>query len=221
MEIGNAPKNEKQPLIHRIVASDKIAEIASAQIIAGLENSRDMRSRPENFGLSHDQVGSIPLGSIESWTFSHIGDVWEVANLFTATRLAMAGVNEAFKRVTKREIPDEACFWASLITSVTIPSLMELNILPLPWIGEKLNNVSDPADLFGVGVGALVIVATHYTSKYREPIKKVVSLVGARIAEGGRFVTQKFKQFDEKVTALGRLDVAPNVAIETEQPNKE
>lgn len=216
METGEGLKVEK-PLIRRIVASDKFAEVASAQIIAGLENSRYMMSRPENFGLTPDQVGSIPTGAVESWMFTHIGDVWEVANLFTATRLAMAGVNEAFRRVTKKEIPDEACFWASMATSVAIPSLMELNIVPLPWLGEKLNRVSDPADLFGVGVGALVITATHYASKYREPIKKVASLAAARIAEEGRFVAEKFKEFDEKINSLGRPNVTPNITANVDQ----
>jgi len=153
--------------------------------------------------------------------FRHIGDVWEVANLFTATRIAFAGISKAFKKVTKKEIPDEACFWASMVTSVTIPSLMELNIMPLPWIGEKLNRASDPADLFGIGVGALVITATHYASKYHEPIKKVASLTTARIAEGGRFVARKFKEFDEKIDTLGRPNIATeNIASEINQSNE-
>ena len=208
-------------MIRRIVASNKFAELAAAQIIAGLENSRYLMNRPDSFGLSPDQVGSIPTGAVESWMFHHIGDVWEVANLFTATRLAIAGVNEAFKRVTKKGIPDEACFWASMATSVALPSLMELNIMPLPWLGKKLNSSSDPADLFGIGVGALVITATHYASKYREPIKKVASLAAARIAEGGKVIAGKFKEFDERMNALGRPNVAPNIATEVDQSDKE
>lgn len=218
METGEAGTPiEKSPLIRRIVASDKFAETAAAQLMAMLENSRYMVNRPEQFGLSPEQVSPIPTGAVESWAFHHIGDVWEVANLFTATRLAFAGVNEALKRVTKKKIPDEACFWASMATSVAIPSLMELNIMPLPWLGEKLNSSSDPADLFGIGVGALVITATHYASKYREPVKKVASLAASRIAEGGRFVTKKIKEFDERMNALGR----PSVNINVDRSDKE
>lgn len=106
-----------------------------------------------------------------------------------------------------------------MATSVAIPSLMELNIMPLPWLGEKLNRVSDPADLFGVGVGALVITTTHYASKYRKPIKRVASLAAARIAEGGRFVAGKFKEFDEKINALGRPKVTPNIAADVDRPD--
>lgn len=212
METG-APV-EKPPLIRRIVASDKFAEVAAAQIIAGLENSRFMVSRPSLFGLEPEQVSPIPTDAVESWAFHHIGDVWEVAYLFTASRLAIAGVNEAFKKVTKKEIPDEACFWASMATSVTIPALMELNIMPL--FGERLNSASDPADLFGVGVGALVITASHYASKYREPLKKMASLAASRIAEGGRIVAKKFKEFDDKMNTLGR----PDVAIEVDESEK-
>jgi len=51
-----------------------------------------------------------------------------------------------------------------------MPALMELNVLKL--FGEKLNSASDPADLFGIGVGALVIVAAHYNS---ERINKLIN----------------------------------------------
>ena len=137
------------------------------------------------------------------WVFHHIGDVWEVAYLFTATRLALAGVNEAFKRVTKKEIPDEACFWASMVTSVVIPSMMELNTIPLPLLGKNLNSSADPADLFGVGVGAMVIIAAHYASKYREPIKKLASLAGKKLIEGGKFGIEKLQESKDKIASIG------------------
>lgn len=219
MEVGETgivttptPTPEKVPPIKRIVASDKFAEVIAGQIMAGLENYRFMANRPGLFGLKPEQVSPIPQGEIENWAFHHIGDVWEVAYLFTGTRLALAGVNEAFKKVTKgKEIPDEACFWASIATSVTIPSLMELNIVSL--FGRNLNASSDPEDLFGVGVGALVLVASHYASKYREPIKELVSKAGARLIEAGKVVAKKFKKFDEKMNSLGRpaVDINANV----------
>lgn len=216
--VDSGPTTEKTPLIHRLVASDKFAEVAAAQVMAGIENPRFMVSRPNLFGLEPDQVSPIPQGAAENWAFHHIGDVWEVAYLFTGTRLALAGVNEAFKRVTRgKEIPDEACFWASMATSVAIPSLMELNVMSL--FGEKLNSSSDPADLFGVGVGAAVIIASHYAQKYREPVKKVASLVASRVAEGGRTIAKKFKEFDEHFPE--KLDALFGVTnVKTDQLDK-
>lgn len=201
---------EKPPLILRVVATDKFAEIAAGQVIAGLENARFMVSRPQVFDLRPDQVSPIPTDAVGSWVFHHIGDVWEVAYLFTATRLALVGVNEAFKKVTKKEIPDEACFWASMVTSVAIPSMMELNTIPLPLLGKNLNSSSDPADLFGVGVGALVIIAAHYASKYREPIKKLASLIGQKIIEGGKFGINKLQESKDKIASIGSEHVSSN-----------
>lgn len=205
MYVETGPSIEKPPLIKRLVASDKTAEIVAGQVVAGLENSRFMVSRPSIFGLEPDQVSPIPTDAVGNWVFHHIGDVWEVAYLFTATRLAIAGVNEAFKKVTKKEIPDEACFWASMITSVAVPSMLELNMMPL--FGKNINPSADPADLFGVGVGALVIIAAHYASKYREPIKKLASLTGRKFVEGGKAVFEKLEESKRKIDSIGREQV--------------
>jgi hypothetical protein len=195
----------KNPLRDKLLASDKTAEIFAAQVMAGVENVRYMDSRPGSFGLKPEQVGQIPTDAIGSWAFHHIGDVWEVAYLFTATRLAVAGVNEAFKKVTKKEIPDEACFWASMITSVAIPSMLELNMMPL--FGKNLNSSPDYADLFGVGVGALVIIASHYASKNREGLKDFSKGALTKIAEKGKILLEKGKQVKEKVDrTLGITD---------------
>jgi hypothetical protein len=207
---------EKPPLIRRILASDKFAELAAAQIMTSLENFRFRVSRPRFFGLRREQLSPIPTEGVESWVFHHIGDVLEVAYLFSGTRLAIAGVNEALKQVTKgKEIPDEACFWASMATSVIVPTLMELNIISL--FGGKLNSSPDPADLFGIGVSALVIIASHYASKHREPIKKVASMAATRIANGWEIMAEKLNEFDEKMYSLGR----PDVAIGTKKPDEE
>lgn len=182
--------------IRTFVASDKFAEIAASQVLVALELTRSSFMRP---GSSSETL-PIPKSAIENWAFYHISDIWAVGVLFTHTRLAFAMVNEALKTIDNKrgvikEIPDEACFWASMATSVVIPSLMELNIMSL--FGEKINSSSDPADLFGVGVGAAVIIASHYASKYREPIKKVASLAASGIAEGGKFLAKKFKELDK------------------------
>lgn len=185
---------EKSSPIHSIIASDKFAEIAASQVLVALELTRSSFMRP---GSSTETI-PIPKNAVENWAFYHVSDIWAVGVLFTHTRLAFAAVNEALKTIDNKrgvikEIPDEACFWASMATSVVIPSLMELNIMSL--FGEKINSSSDPADLFGVGVGAAVIIASHYASKYREPIKRVASLAALRIAERGKFLTKKFKEF--------------------------
>lgn len=203
--VETGPSIEKPSPMRRLVASDKFAEVAAGQVIAGLENVRFMDSRPQRFGLKPDQVSPIPTDAVGSWVFHHIGDVWEVAYLFTAARLALVGANEAFKKVTKKEIPDEVCFWASMITSVAVPSMLELNMMPL--FGKNINPSADPADLFGVGIGALVIIAAHYASKYREPIKKLASLTGRKFVEGSKFVAKKLQESEDKIASFGSEQV--------------
>lgn len=188
MEKSEVP-TEKSPLIERIVTSDKTAEIVAGQAMIILEDSRRMISQPHKplFDLEAEQISFNPPDTMGGWVFHHVGDVEEVAYLFSATRLALVGVNEVLKKVTKKEIPDEACFWASLVTSVAIPSMMELNMVPL----FKNLNTADPADLFGVGIGALVIIATHYGSKNREVIKSFTSSVASKITEKAKLIKEK------------------------------
>lgn len=176
--------------IRTFVASDKFAEIAASQVLVALELTRSSFMRP---GSSSETL-PIPKSAIENWAFYHISDIWAVGVLFTHTRLAFAMVNEALKTIDNKrgvikEIPDEACFWASMATGVVIPSLMELNIMSL--FGEKINSSSDPADLFGIGVGALVIIATHYASKNREALKNFTSSTVSKIIEKGRQIKEK------------------------------
>lgn len=147
----------KQDLAERIFTSDKLPELVSAQIMASLENGR--------FDATRMDPSAINAITNPNWIQAHIGDTWEVARLFMATRLALVGINEVLKKTTNKEIPDEVCFWASMVTSVTIPSLIELNLVPVA------GNTADAADLFGVGVGALVIIASHYN---RENLQKLV-----------------------------------------------
>jgi hypothetical protein len=192
--------NNKQEnnLIKKIASPEMMAEGLAGSILVGIEMMRDKtdNSMTNPHGLN---LTSVPQGTVENWAFSHVGDIAEVSLLFGATRVALASANEVLNRTTGKKIPDEACFWASMVTSVTIPSLIELNVIHLSSLGDKLSSVSDPADLFGVGVAAIGIATAHYISKYREPITKLVSPIVRRGIEKSKRVISKIKEANEKM----------------------
>lgn len=187
--------------IKEAISPEMMAEGLAGSVLIGIEMCRDradnIMTNPRR--LSNAQYAPVPHGAVENWAFSHVGDIAEVSLLFGATRVALAGANEALKRTTGKEIPDEACFWASMVTSVTIPSLIELNVVHLSSLSNKLSSVSDPADLFGVGVAAVGIAAAHYASKYREPIIRFASSVARKGIEKGKVVVSKIKGANEKM----------------------
>ncbi|MCX6705985.1 MAG: hypothetical protein NTV24_02660 [Candidatus Woesebacteria bacterium] len=193
--------------VEKIVSPEIMAEGLAGGVLVGFEMVRD---RADNYttnplGLNR---GPVPQGAVENWVFSHVGDIAEVSLLFGATRVALVGANEVLSRTTGKKIPDEACFWASMITSVAIPSLIELNVIHLSSLSDKFSSTSDPADLFGVGVAAVGIAAAHYASKYREPIKKLAALIGGKFVEGSKFVARKLQESKDKMASVGSGQVS-------------
>lgn len=208
----------KQPFVERALRRtsipEKLTEFSSAQIMMGLEMVHDMRLYPEKYekyGLRSDQVGPLPnpnTDPVAAWAVDHIGDIWEISAGFTAMRLGFVAVNEVLKKTTGKEIPDEACFWASLVTTVTIKAVHSLGYISLFGINDHMGNPV-PEMLFGQGVAAVVLAASHYAAKYHEPIKDLALRVGTRV-----------KEFDTMMKNLGRSDVAPNVAVDVEEQKK-
>lgn len=212
----------KQPFGERALRKtsipEKLTEFSSAQIMMGLEMVHDMRLYPEKYekyGLMPDKVGPLPnpnTDPVVAWAVDHIGDIWEISAGFTAMRLGFVAVNEVLKKVPAAkgyQIPDEACFWASLVTIVTVKAIHSLGYISLLGINDHMDNPV-PEMLFGQGVAAVVLAASHYAAKYHEPIKDLALRVGTRI-----------KEFDTMMKNLGRPDVAPNVAVDVEEQKKE
>lgn len=194
-------KGSVSELITRIKASDVFAEGLAAQLIAAAETTRHMAALPMSYGLTSEQVGVRPTGETGQFLFDHMGDAWEVANLFMATRLALVVVSKTVETVTHKHIPDEACFWASMAVGVSIPALMEMGLLKSAELGGSLPFVFEQADLFGIGVSALVLTATHYVSKYREELKDKASRLKEKISTigSGKFMSSMPEESDTPV----------------------
>lgn len=219
---GESPKAKKQPIVERALRKtsfpEKFTEIYSAQIMMGLEMVHDMRLYPEKYekyGLRSDQVGPLPnpnTDPVVAWAVDHIGDIWEISAGFTAMRLGFVAVNEALKKTTGKEIPDEACFWASLVTIVTIKAIHSLGYISLFGIHDHMDNPV-PEMLFGQGVAAVVLAASHYAAKYHEPIKDLA-------LRAARYTGRKFKEFDTKMDNLRRSGVPPNIAVNPDKQDE-
>lgn len=226
MEDGEVvPKAEKQSLVdtmRKVLTPERFVEFQAGNIMMGLENVHDMNLVPENYGFTRDQIGPlfVPNDPVVRWAVDHIGDIWEISAGFTALRLGFVVVNEVLKKTTGKEIPDEACFWASLATTVTVKAIHSLGYISLFGIHDHMDNPV-PEMLFGQGVAAVVLAASHYAAKYREPIKDLALRAGIRVAEGAKFTGRKFKEFDQKINALGRSDVAPDVVVNVNEQVKE
>ena len=74
-----------------------------------------------------------------------------------------------------------------------------------------------PGMIFGQGVAAAVLVATHYVAKYREPIKNLAVKFGKGVIEGAKAFDRKFNEFNKRIDDLGRPSVVPDVAVGVEQ----
>ncbi len=159
-------------IIDHIKASDAVAESFVAQILAAAETARHMVAVPMSYGLTPEQPGTRSTGEVGQFIFDHVGDVWEVVNLFMATRLAVLGVSTVFEKVRHKHIAEEAGLWVSIAVGVSIPALMEMGIFTNSEFVDNSQVVFEQADLFGVGVAASVLIATHYMSRYRGKIKE-------------------------------------------------
>jgi len=221
----------KKPLFDRVIhkvfeTPERTTEFLSGQIMMGLEIAHDMELYPTKYGMTPNQVGSLPdpnTAPAAAWAVDHIGDIWEISAGFIAMRLGFVAANEALKKIPAAkgyQIPDEACFWASLATTVTVKAIHSMGWISLFHIHDHMG-APVPGMLFGQGVAAVVLAASHYAAKYREPIKDLALRVGGRVVEGAKFVGRKFKEFDEKMDAIGRPDVTPSIAVNTNDQNKE
>lgn len=205
-------RTSKQPsdshLLHKIMSPERTTEFISGQIMMGLEIYHDMALYPTKFGLTSKQVGTLPnpdTSPVAAWAVDHIGDIWEISAGFTALRLGFVAANEILKKVPSAkgyQIPDEACFWASLATTVTVKAIHSMGWISLFHIHDHMGNPV-PEMLFGQGVAAVVLAASHYTAKYREPIKDLAMIVGRKAVEGGRFVFNKMEEFNNKPETTG------------------
>jgi len=172
----------------------------------------------------------------------NIGDIWEISAGFTAMRLGFVALNEVLKKepidkLTKGyQVSDEAAFWASLITTVTVKAAHSLGYISSDWlylgdipIGAMHDHVANPVPemLFGQGVAAVVLAASHYAAKYREPIKNLVKNPAVRfgkgVVKGAKALDRKLDELNEKIRKMGRPDFNPDIAVNVveKQNNKE
>lgn len=228
--MGEAPDAEKQPIkkpfidrvIHKVLETpERTTEFLSGQIMMGIEIVHDMELYPAKYSLGPDQVLPLPnpnTDPVAAWAIDHIGDIWEISAGFTAMRLGFVAANEALKKIPAAkgyQISDEACFWASLATTVTVKAIHSMGWISLFHIHDHMG-APVPGMLFGQGVAAVVLAASHYAAKYREPIKDLALRVGGKVIEGGR----KLNEFKEKIDALGRPNITSNIAVDVNEQRK-
>ena len=119
------------------------------------------------------------------------------------------------------QIPDGACFWASLISAVTVTATHSLGMYSL--IGPlSHDHVGHPVTgmLFGQGVAAVVLATSHYAAKYHEPIKDLAVRVGVGFLEGTRFVDQKIKKF-ESGEYFSKINDPQTLSVDTDGQNSD
>lgn len=233
METGEAPQPiKKEPFVNRairkVLSPERATEFLSGQIMMQLEIMHDMQLYPAKYLMTQEQAGGTFLTPQEplaaKWAMDHIGDIWEISAGFTAMRLGFVALNEILKKepikkLTKGyQVSDEAAFWTSLMSTVTVKAMHSMGYISSSWlklgdmpIGQWHDHVANPVPemLFGQGVAAVVLAASHYAAKYREPIKNLA-------VRAAKFTTRKFKEFDTMMNNLGRSDATPNVAVSTE-----
>jgi len=101
------------------------------------------------------------------------------------------------------------------VSAVTVTATHSLGM----WAGPYNSHVGQPVPemIFGQGVAAIVLAATHYTAKYHETIKDLA-------VRAARFTGKKFKEFDTMMnnfSNIGRPDVNPNIAVNINEQKKE
>ena len=227
METGEAvPKAKKQPLIdtvlRKVMSPERATEFLSGQIMMGLEIMHDMDLYPAKYGMTPNQVGPLPNPNTDpaaAWAVDHIGDIWEISAGFTAMRLGFVAANEALKKIPAAkgyQIPDEVCFWASLATTVTVKAIHSMGWISLFHIHDHMGDPV-PGMMFGQGVAAVVLAASHYAAKYREPIKDLALRVGTGVGK-------KFREFDTMMNNFSnpsKPDIAPNITTDINEQKKE
>lgn len=234
-DIDQQPIVEKQPIkkplldraIHKIFESpERTTELLSGQIMMGLEIMHDMDLYSTKYGMTPNQVGALPnpeTNPAAAWAVGHIGDIWEISAGFTAMRLGFVAVNEVLKKEPikkllggEHQVSDEAAFWASLMTTWTVKAVHSMGWISLFHIHDHMG-APVPEMIFGQGVAAVVLAASHYAAKYREPIKDLA-------VKAAKFTGKKFKEFDTMMnnfSNVGRPDIAPNITPDVNEQKKE
>lgn len=232
METGDVPQPiKKEPFVNRVgrkvLSPERAIEFLSGQIMMQLEILHDMQLYPTKYGMTQGQAGQwlIPQEPpAAKWAMDHIGDMWEISAGFTAMRMGFVALNEVLKKdpITKLtkglQVSDEAAFWVSLISTVGVKAMHSMGYISSSWlklgdmpIGQWHDHVANPVPemLFGQGVAAVVLAASHYAAKYREPIKNLA-------VRAAKFTASKFKEFDTMMNNLGISDVTSIIAVSTE-----
>jgi hypothetical protein len=196
---------KKRPFYERallkIMSPERSSEILASWIMEGLEIYHESILNPGKplykvlFSTTQpENMPQLPKDQVTRWAVDHIGDIWEISAGFTAMRLGFVAANEVLKKIPAAkgyQIPDEACFWASLASTVTVKAAHSLGYISLFGIHDHMANPV-PEMLFGQGVAAVVLAASHYAGKYNESVKDLAS----------RGITKLFS----------KLDPAPDVA---------
>ncbi len=228
--------------ILKVLSPERATELTSGLILSVVELVHDVDAYPSHYiGMTPSQVGSLPnpnTNPVAAWAVDHIGDIWEISVGFTAMRLGFVAVNEVLKKEPIKkltngyQIPDEACFWASLATVVTVKAVHSLGGISLFGIHDHMANPV-PGMLFGQGVAAVVLATAHYAAKYRESIKDLALRVegkvtgGAKlgtklVVEGAKFTVSKINKLGEEMKDFDKPADKPNIVttVNTEKENE-
>ena len=144
-------------------------EFACATVMMVAETVHDANLVPGQYGLSRDLVGEVfvPDNPVVRWCLGNIGDMFEIGAGFITMRLGFVALNETLKRIPAAkgyQIPDEACFWISLLTPATIKSIHSLGLISLFGIHDHMDQPV-PGMLFGQAFAMAVLVGSHYASR--------------------------------------------------------
>lgn len=90
------------------------------------------------------------------------------------------------------QIPDTACFWASLMTTLTVKAVHSLGYISLFGIHDHMD-APVPGMLFGQGVAAIVLATSHYAMKNRESFKNLAVGIVEGVQSKGPEALENFK----------------------------
>lgn len=223
-------EKKKKPFYERALRKtltpERAIEFLFAQIMMQVEIMHDMQLYPAKYAMTQEQAGGTFLTPQEplaaKWAMDHIGDIWEISAGFTAMRVGFVALNEVLKKEPIQklthgyQVSDEAAFWTSLMTTWTVKAVHSMGWISLFHIHDHMD-APVPGMIFGQGVAAAVLVATHYVAKYREPIKNLAVKFGKGVIEGAKAFDRKFNEFNKRIDDLGRPSVVPDVAVGVEQ----
>ena len=211
--------------LRKVLSPERATELLVAFTMEQIEIMHDMQLYPTKYGMTPDQAGKFLIPQdppMAKWAMDNIGDIWEISAGFTAMRLGFVALNEVLKKEPIKkltggyQVSDDAAFWTSLMTTWTVKAAhsmgwissnwLRLGDMPIgAWHDHTVNPV--PEMIFGQGVAAAVLVATHYATKYREPIKNFV-------VRAAKFTGKKFKEFDTMMNNLGKPRDGIDLAVE-------